>query len=640
LTAGQNADAELILHEMISPISADIVDNAVGGHVALVVDEGTPHLSGHNTYTGGTWVTGSTDELYDNNGGTLWIDSYSAIPANDRVYVDNGLYNLQNLAAGTVHLDELHVREGGIVNSGAAAVDAKRSYLEKGSIRATLTGTGAVFKDSDGVVDIANASPNFTGVVTIRDGLLQIPSATTLSQANSIVVEGGEFDVNETSGFTRNVVLRGGTLGAGRFTGQIDVQSESTIYHSTSTTLAGQLTGSGDLIIRGRQDHPFDYYVGMFGNASQYSGNIRIESGALRVGTPSNAGSGKICVMQAGRFVIGSGSSSNPNTTLNNEIHIYGGTLYSYPPGSSTDASPSILTGNVFVHEEAFIGALQNGFKNSQRLPGLTFSGQLTLSDGSDVYGLSDGRSTIANGDIALVDIAGELRVGANTTWHLLTSSLSISGLVRPTGVNSSINFEGIPTLLRMGGAAIQVDAGQSLSILLNGQAANVQLSGSGNTIEGSGLLHGDYTVTAGAAISPGNSPGLLSLDGNTTFAAGGHLSIELAGTTRGTQYDSLDVSGDVIINGGLLDVSLIGGFVPAGTDGFVLLRGHHVSGKFANALSSIVVGGQTMPVTYLDQMVVLGNAAAVPEPGTLLLAMLGLCFGCRSCRHRACRRH
>jgi hypothetical protein len=295
------------------------------------------------------------------------------------------------------------------------------------------------------------------------------------------------------------------------------------------------------------------------------------------------------------------------------------------------------LTGGVFVHGQAFIGALQNGFKNNQRLPGMTFSNSLTLEDGSDVYGLSDGRSTIANGDTALVDIAGELRVGANTRWHLLSSSLSISGTIRSTGPNSSIDFQGIPALLRMGGAGLRVDAGQSLSVRLNGEAANVELNGNGNTIQGSGLLQGNYTVLSGANVAPGNSPGLLTIDGDTTFGSSGHLTIELAGLARGLNYDGLDVTGEVTIAGGLLDVSLLNGFAPNSADAFIILRGHHISGRFSNALSSIVVGTQTLPVTYFDQMVVLGNAAAVPEPAglTTLVASLA-CGACLARRRRS----
>ena len=273
--------------------------------------------------------------------------------------------------------------------------------------------------------------------------------------------------------------------------------------------------------------------------------------------------------------------------------------------------------------------ALRTGFKNNVRSPGLTFAGSLILTDGANVYGLSDDLGTIATGDTALVDIAGQLNVGANTVWHLLTSTLSISGTIRPAGPNGSIDFEGIPALLRMAGAGIQVNAGQSLSIKLNAQAAAVVLAGGGNTIQGSGLLTGNYTVTSDAAIAPGNSPGLLTIDGDTTFGTGGHLSIELAGLMRGSLYDSLDVTGNVQINGGLLDVTLLNGFIPSPNDAFIILRGHHISGRFSNAISSIMVGGQSLPITYFDQMIVLGNAAALPEPATFaLLCVLVLAIG------------
>jgi autotransporter-associated beta strand protein len=622
LTAGESSAAELIFHDSAN-VSANIVDNAGGGAVSVIASSNAMQLSGNNSYTGGTWVIGS--EYYPSTNATLSIGKLSAIPANDRVYVDHGVYELQPLTSGEVALAELHLRNGGYVSgSFLAPLNVKQMYLEDGSINALFAGNGSIIKTTDGAVSLSNSTGSaFTGTVTVRDGVLSIGNGV-LPQAK-FIVEGGRLDISG-GGFAPNVVLKGGTLGDGLFNGNIDVQADSELFHSGRTRYYGAFSGSGDLTIRGQQNNAFDDYVGMFGNANAYSGDIRIESGALRVGTSGNAGSGIITVEAAGRLILGRNDYLDPPTSINNVIHVNGGTIYSTPPWNTSIpgiASPSTLTGNVFVHEGAFIGALRNGVQGGKYVPGLTFAGQLTLTDGSHVYGRSDGRSTVATGDVALVDISGELRVGEDVTWHLLTSSLSISGVIRPESVNSSINFVGIRSLLRMGGAGIQVDAGKSLAIQINGEALPVEVSGAGNIIAGSGLLEGTYTVTNGAAISPGSSPGLLSINGQTTIATNGHLSIELGGAALGTQYDSLDVSGNVFLSGALLDVSFLNGFTPTNNDAFVILRGSSITGKFANAQSSIVVGGMMLPVTYFEQMVVLGNAAAIPEPATAVLIAL-----------------
>ena len=62
--------------------------------------------------------------------------------------------------------------------------------------------------------------------------------------------------------------------------------------------------------------------------------------------------------------------------------------------------------------------------------------------------------------------------------------------------------------------------------------------------------------------VSPGMSPGTLSITGNYVQGADGTLSVELGGTVPGTLYDVLNVSGNATL-GGKLQVSLTGGFVP-----------------------------------------------------------------------------
>ncbi len=246
------------------------------------------------------------------------------------------------------------------------------------------------------------------------------------------------------------------------------------------------------------------------------------------------------------------------------------------------------------------------------------------------MYGLSDRWSQIIGGDdVSLVEVSGELRVGADTSWHLLSSTLSISGTIRPLGTNGSIDFEGIPNLLNLEGAEFLVNAGQSLAVTVNGGMVPLELRGSGNNIGGNGTLVGDYTVTDGAAIAPGSSPGSLTIAGNTTIGQGGLLSVEIAGTQAGGEYDQLHVLGDVLLDGALVDVSFLNGFVPSPSDGFVILRASSIDGVFANAATSIVVGDITLPMSYRSRMVIVGNASAVPEPSAEILSGIAVIFIC-----------
>jgi hypothetical protein len=102
---------------------------------------------------------------------------------------------------------------------------------------------------------------------------------------------------------------------------------------------------------------------------------------------------------------------------------------------------------------------------------------------------------------------------------------------------------------------------------------------GSLGTVKGSGSISG--TVQNGGTVAPGSSPGILQISGSYTQTAGGKLQIELGGTTQGTGYDQLAVSGAVTL-GGTLQVSLMNSFAPALGNRFDILDWGSLSGTFS----------------------------------------------------------
>src|SRR5262249_34421994 len=62
--------------------------------------------------------------------------------------------------------------------------------------------------------------------------------------------------------------------------------------------------------------------------------------------------------------------------------------------------------------------------------------------------------------------------------------------------------------------------------------------------------------------VSPGNSPADVDFGGNVMLGGGTSLIIELGGTTPGTQFDQVRVSGNLTL-GGTLQLSFVGGFTP-----------------------------------------------------------------------------
>jgi autotransporter-associated beta strand protein len=142
---------------------------------------------------------------------------------------------------------------------------------------------------------------------------------------------------------------------------------------------------------------------------------------------------------------------------------------------------------------------------------------------------------------------------------------------------------------------------------------------GAGKSLKGGGRVLGDLVV--GGTLSPGESPGILSVD-DITFAAGSILNMELGGTVRGGGYDALVSSGDVVLqDGSTLSVSLISNFVPEMGDEFDVLDFSSLSGQFTTINLPALAGGLSWST---DDLNLDGTIGVTPEPATLALLALG----------------
>jgi len=92
-----------------------------------------------------------------------------------------------------------------------------------------------------------------------------------------------------------------------------------------------------------------------------------------------------------------------------------------------------------------------------------------------------------------------------------------------------------------------------------------------GGILDGNGTVTGALRLDMTGQINPGNSPGVIHVVGSYT-EFGGTYDAEIGGTTAGTQYDEIDVTGTVSL-GATLNVSLIGGFTPVLGQKFVILK-------------------------------------------------------------------
>lgn len=146
--------------------------------------------------------------------------------------------------------------------------------------------------------------------------------------------------------------------------------------------------------------------------------------------------------------------------------------------------------------------------------------------------------------------------------------------------------------------------------------------AGSTNNVAGSATFNGHFKgaasfsgtqnlVTFNGGYDPGDSPAAVSFGGSVAFGSGGTLTLELGGTTAGTQYDQLNVAATATL-GGTLNVVLINGFVTAAGQVFQLINAASWVGSFTTVNLPALDAG----LAWDDQIEANGTIAIVTAPG------------------------
>lgn len=268
-------------------------------------------------------------------------------------------------------------------------------------------------------------------------------------------------------------------------------------------------------------------------------------------------------------------------------------------------------------------GASQAWTDGTAAVFGATGAGAVTVSGtiGMDSLTVSAAGYSFSGGQIDLAQASTTLEVN---------HAASISSVI---GGANGLTKTG-PATLTLGGAneysgATAVNGG---TLLVNGNqsaAAGAVTVASGATLGGSGQIGG--AVTVDGILSPGNSPGVLSMP---SLLLGGSSTtlIEITGLTRGGQYDGLDLTGSLTYGGVLsLDISqvfggattfnLFGGFTSeAGNFSSVVSTGAAYNGLSFTRTGDLWTSG-TSGGHWLEFDQTTGNLAVVPEPTGIAMA-------------------
>jgi autotransporter-associated beta strand protein len=482
------------------------------------------------------------------------------------------------------------------------------------------------------------------------------------------------------------VSLNGGTLTAGGLLLHDSPNWAGAINDGIQSIEQGDSIINGATLVANQSNANFISFIGSSSNPqwdvhlanNLWLGNdgATINSNGHNIGITMAMGnfsgqSGSLSKTGAGTLTLSANNSYSAGTTVNNGVLEVQG----------SSAGNGYIRGTVTVNSGAELRYTGGdgtgfGFNGGNRLDTININGGLVSSVGNMTH--LWGASVNMTG--------GELRVNNGTsspTGHRIEwfqSTVNTSASANTATISGRINLRGdgggqIAVFNVPDGAAatdLQVSAAvtesfDSVGITKNG-AGTMELTGSnsytgatlvsggklivngnistsvttvqsGGTIGGSGTV-GSLIVQAGGTVAPGNSPGILTVDGD--YSQSGTLALEINGLSAGSLHDQVVVdrsSGDGTVSiSGNLSLLFGGGYTPANGDLiFILLNdgSDTVSGTFSGLVQNDIVGsygGFDWRISYTadgsGSSFLGGNdiaLVAVPEPGAALLGGLGM---------------
>jgi len=414
--------------------------------------------------------------------------------------------------------------------------------------------------------------------------------------------------------------------------------SDNTFANAVGNNGAGGLTkvGSGALTLSG---------------ANTYDGVTNINAGKITVKNNTGLGS------TTGGTVVSSGAAlAIDGTAANRTIGAEALTLN----GTGVTGSPAGALQNV-AGTNTYGGLVTLGSNATIQ----SDAGSLALSNSGTITGSGYTLTVTGSGNGSIASVigtgAGGLTKSGNGTWTLSgantytgTTAVTVGTLVvantSALGGGGAVNISSGATVRNGTGGdyTFSNNVANNGAIDVNGDH-NVTIA-SGKTLSGSGLLTdtggtGSARVTVLGTLSPGNSPGTVTVDTNVTLTLGSEantiwqLAAEVAdgeGGTPGVNWDNIVLNEGSAMNvNGTLTIDLLGIdfsanaywesshtytlFSGAGEGGqsglFSGYAGDYTYTNSAGTGTFVYTGGPTLSYNWV----------AVPEPQTWALAALGV---------------
>ncbi len=503
---------------------------------------GTLVLSGANTYTGGTTLSG----------GSLSVAADSNLGNASGTLTFNGGTLLSTTGFSSSRATTL---------SGAGTVEVTGTPF---TISGVLSGTGPLTKNGVGTLILSGAN-TYTGGTTLSGGSLSVAADNNLGNVSGTLTFNGGTLLS-TAGFSSS---RAATLsGAGTLEVTGTPLTMSGIFSSTGSLIK---SGVGTLILSG---------------ANTYSGGTTVNSGVLQGTTTSLQGiitnNASVIFNQtiAGTYsgvMSGSGSLTKQNTgtiILNGANTYSGGTIVSAGnlQGTTTSLQGLITNNASVIFDQATTGTYSGVMSGSGSLTKQNTG--TTILSGANTY---SGGTTVSSGILqgTTTSLQGPITNNASVSFDQATTgtysgAMSGSGTLTKTGLGK-VTLSGANTFA--GTTSIQqgiLDVNGSLSSpVMISPSATLQGTGNVGTVQNNGI------------VVPGASIGTLTITGDYTQAPTASLIIEIDDAPAIS--DLLLVTGTANLDG-IMCLDPLPGIYEAGTV-YTFLQAGAINGTFSQLI-------------------------------------------------------